>query len=211
MARRILGATILCLIASTAPAQNADPLSRHRELTVYAGRGVDSNLRQLPSQIINDELPWERTYFAAVGLAHAHKPPQLFDRGLHFLGWDGATTAVEVVVNKHHGLQDVWELGILGLLRSPFAHLGSVRARIGAGIGFSYTFGTPVYEDGSADEPNRRWRFQNYNAFELEMGMAQWPATTLVARVHHRSGLYGLLAPKGVGSNFVAVAVRHQF
>ena len=211
-ARRLGAALILWLIAATASAQGSvDPLEPHKEVTIYYGRGVDSNLRQLPSQIIEGELPWERTYFTAVGLAWIHRPPEVLDRGLRKLGWDGATVGVEVIASKHRGMQDVWEGGIQALLRSPFAHVGALRARIGAGLGFSYIFGRPAYEDGSADEPNRRWRFQNYNSFELELGLAQWRDTTFVTRIHHRSGLYGLIAPKQVGSNFVTVALRHQF
>ena len=205
-------ATMLSLGELGASAQQGiDPVEPHKEATIYFGRGVDSNLREIPSQIMHDALPWERTYFTAVGLAWIHRPPPLLANGLSMIGWQRATAGVELVATKHRGMQDIWELGILALLRSPFAELGPLRARIGAGLGFSYAFGTPTYEDGSEEDPNRRWRFQNYNAFEVEMGHAAWRDTTLVARVHHRSGLYGLIAPKRVGSNFVALAVRHQF
>jgi hypothetical protein len=203
----LLGMSTLGALAQ----QGIDPLEPHKEATLYFGRGVDSNLREIPGQIVHDEVPWEDTYFTSVGLAWVHKPPALLADGLGRIGWERATTGVELVATKHRGMQDIWELGILALLRSPFAHFGPLRARIGAGLGFSYTFGTPTYEDGSEDEPNRRWRFQNYNAFEVELGHSRWRDTTLVARLHHRSGLYGLIAPKRVGSNFMAVAVRHQF
>lgn len=210
-ARVAVLALALALAAGAAAAQGNSLELPHQEATLYFGRGTDSNLRQLPSQIFQGDLPWERTYFTGVGFAWVQRPPELVGMALRPLGWERATTGVELVLNKHRGLQDVWELGVLALLRSPFAELGALRARIGAGIGFSYAFGTPTYEDGSEDEPNRRWRFQNYNAFEMELGMAQWPRTSLVARVHHRSGLYGLIAPKRVGSNFIAVGVRHVF
>jgi hypothetical protein len=205
MARRWVPALALCLAAGTAAAQ---PVYEPRwEGTLYYGRGTDSNLRELPRQIFNADLPWEDTYFGGIGLARVTRPPELI-AGL--LG-DRASTGVELVLNKHHGLQDIWELGVLALLRTPFGELGALRARAGVGIGLSYAFGRPSYEDGSADEPNRRWRLQNFNAFEVELGLAGAPHTTLVARVHHRSGLYGVIAPRRVGSNFIALGLRHQF
>jgi hypothetical protein len=205
MARRWVPAMALFLAAGTAVAQSVS--EPQWEGTLYYGRGTDSNLRQLPRQILRADLPWEDTYFAGVGLARVTRPPELI-AGL--LG-DRGSTGVELVLNKHHGLQDVVELGVLALLRTPFGELGALRVRGGVGIGFSYTFGRPTYEDGSVDEPDRRWRFQNFNAFEVELGHSAAPRTTVVARVHHRSGLYGAIAPRRVGSNFIAVGVRHQF
>jgi hypothetical protein len=32
-----------------------------------------------------------------------------------------------------------------------------------------------------------------------------------VTRIHHRSGVYGLIAPSGVGSNFVVAGLRYKF
>jgi hypothetical protein len=34
---------------------------------------------------------------------------------------------------------------------------------------------------------------------------------SITTRIHHRCGFYGVIAPRRVGSNFVAVGVRYQF
>ncbi|GAC1604101.1 MAG: hypothetical protein NVS3B2_09260 [Ramlibacter sp.] len=78
-------------------------------------------------------------------------------------------------------------------------------------VKFEPSYFTPTYEDGPDSDPTRRYRFQNFTAIELEGGLNQLPETSLVARIHHRSVLYGLIAPKHVGSNFLTVGIRHRF
>jgi hypothetical protein len=86
-----------------------------------------------------------------------------------------------------------------------------VTLRAGFSIGASYAFGTPSYEDGPKSDPDKRYRFQNYNAYEIEWGVKRFPAVSLVTRLHHRSGAYGLIAPRRVGSNFVTAGVRWEW
>ena len=65
-------------------------------------------------------------------------------------------------------------------------------------------------EDGSDDDPERRYKLQNYNAYELEWGLAASDRVSLVTRIHHRSGIFGLVAPPHVGSNFLAIGLRYR-
>lgn len=82
---------------------------------------------------------------------------------------------------QHRGRQTNSELDVAFQLRSGYAHLGPARVRAGISLGLSYAFGTPSYEDGPVGDPARRYRLQNYNAFELEAGLAQFARTSLVA------------------------------
>lgn len=34
---------------------------------------------------------------------------------------------------------------------------------------------------------------------------------SVITRVHHRSGVYGLIAPQRVGSNFMVFGIRYKF
>lgn len=192
-------------IAGAQSAQ-ADPADRP-EWTVYAGQGVDANLTGLPKQVLRGEIKWEPAYFTAVGYA---KPVSL-PGWMRSNGANGPTATVELIGVQHRGLQSNFEADLAVMLRSGYAQLGPAKFRTGFGLGLSYAFGTPSYEDGSAAEPTRRYRFQNYNAIELEAGLNRFPDTSLVTRVHHRSGLYGLVAPRQVGSNFLTIGVRHRF
>jgi hypothetical protein len=117
----------------------------------------------------------------------------------------------EIVLAKHHGLQSQVELGGAFTLRSPDLTLGPLAVNAGAGVGLSRAFGTPTYEDGPFDNPTRRYKTQLLFLFEAEWKLRYWEQLSIVTRVHHRSGAYGLIAPRNVGSNFLAVGVRYSF
>ena len=44
--------------------------------------------------------------------------------------------------------------------------------------------------------------------FEAEFTHASQPNIHLVAKLHHRSGVYGLVSPRHTGSNFIGGGVR---
>ncbi len=196
--------------AAWAQSADADP-ARRAEWTLYAGQGVDANLTSLPKQVLGGKIKWEPSYFTAVGYAEPVSLPGWATAGLGSVGIKEPTAVVEVMGVQHRGRQTNFEADLAFVLRTGFAHFGPARVRAGVGIGVSYAFGNPSYEDGPEFDRSRRYRFQNYNALELEAGLDQYPNTSLVTRVHHRSGLYGLVAPRQVGSNFLTVAVRHRF
>ena len=200
----------VCSSVAFAQPAHAEALQRP-EWTVYAGQGVDANLLGIPRQIVKNDVRFEPSYFTAIGYGKSASLPGWMTRGLGHVGISEPTGVVELIGVQHRGLQHDFEADIAFLLRTGFGHVGPVRVRAGFGIGLSYAFGTPTYEDGPVGEPGRRYRFQNYDAFELEGGLAALPDTSLVARVHHRSGLYGLIAPKQVGSNFLTIGIRHRF
>lgn len=181
------------------------------EWTLYEGHGVDANLLGIPKQIFRNDVKFEPSYFTAIGYGKPVSLPNWFTSGLGHVGISEPTGVVEAIGVQHRGLQHDFEADLAFILRTGFAQLGPTRVRAGAGIGVSYAFGTPSYEDGPDSDPTRRYRFQNFNAIELEGGLNRFPDTSLVARVHHRSGLYGLVAPKHVGSNFLTVGIRHRF
>jgi hypothetical protein len=197
--------------APLARGQDLPPPLPAYEVTPYFGRGADTNLPELPGSLLKGDLHLDDTWFAGAGFAWPQLPPAWFAGALRWIGLERETTAFEIVGVQHWGLQRNFELGALYLLRTPFGHLGSLRARVGAGFGFSYAFARPSYEDGPEDDPDRRYRFQNFDAFELETGLARWPGMSLVGRVHHRSGMYGLIAPSNVGSNFMTLGLRLAF
>ncbi|GAC1356527.1 MAG: hypothetical protein NVSMB34_10750 [Variovorax sp.] len=194
-----------------ANAQPAGGLVQRPEWTLYAGHGVDANLLGIPKQIFSNDVKFEPSYFTAIGYGKPTALPDWLTSGLGHVGISEPTGVVEAIGVQHRGLQHNFEADLAFILRTGFAQLGPVRLRAGAGIGLSYAFGRPSYEDGPDGDPTRRYRFQNFNAIELEGGLNQFPDTGLVARVHHRSGLYGLVAPKHVGSNFLTVGIRHRF
>lgn len=180
-----------------------------QEITLYFGQGVDSNLPDLPGKAFGGKLHFDKTWMTGLGVAYPDVPIEWFRTALGWIGLEHSTTSKEIVVTKHTGLQQHVEWGALYVLRTPYASLGPVRMRVGAGAGLSYAWGTPTYEDGPEDDPQRRYKLQNFDAYELETKVARH--FSVVGRIHHRSGAYGLIAPRNVGSNFLTVSLRYEY
>jgi hypothetical protein len=50
----------------------------------------------------------------------------------------------------------------------------------------------------------------DYLAFETELAHGAVPGWSLVGRIHHRSGGYGMLTERGSGSNFMGLGLRRN-
>jgi hypothetical protein len=183
----------------------------NQSLTLFTGQGVDHDLPGLPKAIVRGDIRWDKSYYT--GLAYARTRKTLGDSFESLQGnpLGALRHGYEIIFLQHHGLQDNAELGATYFLRTPNLELGPVRVNFGAGGGLSHAFGKPTYEDGPADNPQRRYRTQFSGFMELEWSVAALPQFSLALRVQHRSGIYGLIAPRRVGSNFLAAALRYKF
>jgi len=187
-------------------------ISHADDVTLYYGTGVDSNLLDVLPKTVSGELVWERSHLLALGYFNKLTTPVILQSALDLMGATSTTTGVEAIVVKHSGMQDNYELDTSYNLRSgEFNLAGDYYMKLGFGLGFSYAFGEPTYEDGPIDNPKRRYRFQNYNSYELEFGSETSRDMALILRIHHRSGIYGIIAPPHVGSNFITTGLRYTF
>ena len=204
---------LLAAAAGTAAAQApAEPSQRiFDSVALYAGQGVDLNLREFPQAVLEGDLRRESSYFVSLGLGKVRGTLGGSIDALRGSFVENVRHGYEVVLVQHHGLQDNFELGAAYLLRSPDLAAGHLRINVAGGAGISHAFGTPSYEDGPADNPDRRYPTQLLVLLEAEWGWDSLPRVALVTRLHHRSGAYGAIAPSGVGSNFVAAGLRYRF
>lgn len=214
--RRSLPHLALCLLAAAGSAAHAQgrPQDDGRifdSVTGYYARGVDLNLREFPRAIFRGDLRQEDSWFWGVGLGKTRGTLGQSLAPLSGTFVENVRHGYEVVLLQHWGRQDNVELAAAYFLRSPDAELGFLRVNAMAGTGVSHAFGTPTYEDATASEPDKRYRTQFLLLLELEWSLAQAPAFSFVTRIHHRSGIYGLVAPSKVGSNFVVAGVRYRF
>lgn len=180
-------------------------------VSVYAGQGANHNLRELPGRIITRSLDWDKTYFTALGFGKIRGTLGQSIESLQGTPFASFRHGYETVLVKHFGLQSNAEAGAAYMLKTPDLQLGELGLNFGAGAGLSYALGNPSYEDGPDNDPARRYRMQLLALFELEWRMIGFDNLSVITRVHHRSGVYGLIAPRHVGSNFLAVGVRHKF
>lgn len=200
------------LLSQGAQAQDLKKSDRWFDIgTVYVGQGVDLNLRQVPEAIFTGDWRGESSYFAGGSLGKTVNTLGGSIGALQGSWIENVQHGYEVILLKHWGRQHNAELAGAYLLRTPNLELSSLRVNFAAGAGLSHAFGRPSYEDGPADDPDRRYRTQFLALFEFEWGWESAPNLSLVTRIHHRSGVYGVIAPRRVGSNFVVAGVRYRF
>ena len=164
---------------------------------------MNSNLINIVPDLASGRLDLEGAYLTALAWRIPTPVPGL----LRKVGISG--TGVELIGVKHSGLETNWEVDAAYMVRFHVLSFFNSSLYGGAGLGFSYAFSRPGYEDGPEGNPDRRYRFQNFDAFELEWKYTPLENYAAVIRIHHRSGMYGLIAPRRVGSNFICLGIRY--
>jgi hypothetical protein len=206
-----LSAAFALMLANPAHAEEAQAAPYFDHVSVFTAQGADHNLPELPKVILQGDLEWEPSYFTSVSLTKDFGQLGERSRLIEKTFFRDIEQSVELVWAQHHGLQNNGELGAAYLLRTPRLNMGPVSVNFGSGVGLSHAFGTPSYEDGPFANPTQRYRTQLLALFELEWRLRKFEHFSLVTRIHHRSGAYGLIAPRNVGSNFLAIGVRYDF
>lgn len=217
--RRLLtrfSSPVLCvaLVCAGAPAlagQIATAASLERPaVSCYQGQGVDTNLVNVLPDLFGGDLRFENSRFTALGYYHPITKPRIVQSFFGFFRIPETDTGVELIAAKHYGLQRNGEIDASYLIRLPRLGLAFLDVRLGIGMGLSYALGRPSYEDGPKNDPDKRYRFQYYGSYELDWRLTGIPRVSLVTRIHHRSGIYGIIAPRHVGSNFLALGLRYR-
>jgi hypothetical protein len=114
----------------------------------------------------------------------------------------------ELQVLKHFGDQDNWELtGSLNLRWVVFPWNRYVATTLAIGEGLSWASEIPALEK---EDPTNSENAQllNYVLIEVTFALPESP-WSLVTRIHHRSGVWGLFGHSG--SNILEAGVRYRF
>ena len=114
---------------------------------------------------------------------------------------------VEGQIGKHFNNDTFWEFNGLIIGRwhlFPWSKYLDTSLAVGDGISYY----TEVSKVEKADDDDSQ-RTLNYLLFELALGLPQYPRWDTVVRIHHRSGVLGLL--EGGGSNYVTGGVKFSF
>lgn len=202
--RMFPAACLLAFVQAHAQPQGINSAG-NRNLTLYGSRLISNDLPQLGPDILRGRLGWRDSYFVGAGYSLPLGGPGWLPRRT------GLSSSVEFIGVRHFGQQENLEVDIAYMLHTARGEWGGLKFRGGGGIGPSLALGRPAAEDGPTRDPDRRSRFQHYIALEIEAALSAHPDTALVLRVHHRSGVYGLVAPDGVGSNFMTLGLRYAF
>lgn len=84
----------------------------------------------------------------------------------------------------------------------------TVFTTVGAFVGPSWISKRSIYED----EEKNEWRhLKNGLSIEFTFAHPEQPGTALVARLHHRSSIFGLIPDAGTPSDFLTLGVKKRF
>src|SRR6058998_3237933 len=114
----------------------------------------------------------------------------------------------ELQVLKHFGEQDNWEFtGSVNLRWVVFPWNRHVETTLALGEGLSWATEIPALE--KADSTNtENAQLLNYILIEVTFAIPESP-WSLVTRIHHRSGVFGLFGHSG--SNILEAGIRYRF
>lgn len=179
-----------------------------------------------------DQLPWSAMYYygqtvnvplvdifrlelkrypehiQSVELAHTLDPDNFLRR---FLSPIVSVTQIagNMTVRYGKGENTIYEFDPYLMFRwqnLPWNHYVDTSFAIGEGL--SYASSIPSIEKGQNSDTKR---MLNYLMFEATFAAPSYPEWQLVARIHHRSGAYGLYRAGNTGSNDIGLGIRYLF
>lgn len=193
-----------------------------KEVLVVILLAVLAVLASVPAAMAEDKKNWAFTVYGAVqthsDLGGTFINPD-FDHDYHFLAtavsrriWSltrHIDWELEGQVVKHFGNQNHWEFNALLLARwLTFPWDSYLDTSFAVGNGLSYATRTPPIEEIRHD---RTHQFLNYMLFELTFSLPEQPRWSLVLRIHHRSGVYGLFNGVHGASNALGAGLKYHF
>jgi len=163
-------------------------------LTVYGARLTDGDL----DNTATFRFDFEDAYLLAAALSRrVYTCRDLLDFEL------------EGQVAKHFDEQDHWEFNALGISRwLPFPWDNYIDTSFAMGLGISYATETPEIEKQNHSDTNQ---FLAILLFEVAFALPDVPQWDVVARIHHRSGAFGLFNGVTGASNAWGVGMRYNF
>jgi hypothetical protein len=213
----LIGGGIASLLGLDGGSTLADPAPYDRTwfTTIYTNEYAQTNLIEIPYQIATGSLRLAPDYFVGVGEGYTINPS--FSAPLPFCSCsvNNLRFEVEGQIDKHFGGQDHVETAFAFILRSPQLPLfAGLSVNAAAGEGLSYALELPKFEGSVAAEgvnaPGPR-HILNYLTFELEFTQERWKNIHFLAEIHHRSGIWGVIAPKDSGANYLGFGLRADF
>jgi len=182
-------------------------------LSLIGGKAVDSNLIDLPIKAVKGDLKFEDHQMIGIAYQKSITHPGFIQQSLDFVNVSGAQSNLEFMAVHHYAKTPDYTLleNVLAYhIKSRPFDFNWTKLTFGFSIGLSYVYGTPTFDDGSKDASNKKYRLLNYNAYEASF-WNQKEDSAVFFRIHHRSGMYGLIAPEGVGSNFLTLGVKRAW
>ena len=198
----VLSGTVLASLPATAQEKPAETPDEERAAeaksanpwytTLVGGVYSGSQLLEIPARL---DLKDSYTFGVSVS--------KQFAEWTRYMRLEG-----ELQVLKHFGEQDHWEFtGSLNLRWVVFPWNRYIETSVALGEGLSWATEIPALE--KADPTNSgNSQLLNYILLEVTFAIPESP-WSLVTRIHHRSGAWGLFGHSG--SNILEAGIRYRF
>ena len=190
----------LLLAAFAAPALASEPVHQGTgpwSLTALAGKEDDARFADI---LTAQESDVGSSKIAGVVVGYR------LDQDRFDLIWtnDALTWELEGQLYRHRGAQDHWEANAALVVHwNRFPWDATVPTTVSFGQGLSLASERPAIEEDTR-------RLLHYMHAEVTVRGNNWEHLSVVARLHHRSGAFGLYGTSG-GSNFITAGLRYRF
>lgn len=214
-ANRLVRAIRYISIASAAfpwpaVAQESGHRSRSAFGSLYVAKWADTTLPELPVKALTARLDFDRPALVAMGFNQVLIGDLAFRVPGTGLRIRKNSLELEAQLVKHFSGQDHVEAILAAVIRSGELKLfNEISANLAIANGISYAFSRPKYELGPEGQRGQGSRhLQYYLGVEGELSPSRTSKLHFLLKLHHRSGIYGLISPQKTGSNFLGGGVR---
>jgi hypothetical protein len=181
----------------------ADVSDEKDDLSIVYSKGIDSNFLDLPNDLMANNIVYINYTMMTVGYFRPFYVNDIFGKKI-LMSYGGTISqhfgdSLETTANVKFEVRDL--LPVNDYLNMSFKFYE----------GFSYNSGDKEYEDGTDKNPDKKYSFQHNMIFDLGFNLEANSNIELLFRLHHRSGVYGLIAPRKVGSNFLGIGLNYKF
>lgn len=181
-------------------------------IATFTGQWANTRLPLLPYNLATGQLTFADSFLQSMVVSRliATRDMEIPLVGLQF---PDASIELEGTFSAHSGLQDHQEITLGIMMRSQDYRLpNGGRYNVGWSNGLSYALEPPNYEYGVGRVRGvDTVQFQYYMGLEAEYMDPRWERASVFLRLHHRSGIYGLISPSKTGSNIIGFGVRFHF
>ena len=194
------------LVALSAPSAHAS-----LSLAIHGERWADTRLPLLPKNLVTGNLTFDDSWLGGLVVnwvaVDGWKVPLPFT-GKTLARWD---VELEGQVIRHYGYQHHTESTAAVVLRTrDFLALGRLPVNFSMGNGLSWAHSKPAYEKGVTNTRGVETRQLQYHlSFETEFFRSAASRFSPFIRLHHRSGIWGVISPQHTGSNYLGIGVRY--
>ena len=180
---------------------------KRQSINIVQAFNIDNGLKYIIPDAIGGDIRYRDN--ALVSLSYTHYTHEyLIRKGASSLqfGW-------EFIAAQHYGKGEVLETDALFFIK--YARILPPCAKLNTdftwGYGASYVWGNPYFDDDPYGREGEKYPLITYFMIDWDFYLKSTPDVHFFFRIHHRSGVYGLVAPVNVGTNFLGYGFRYFF